>query len=115
MGAISADWYGSGQYVLTGRVKIGGQNGHGYPVNAKYGSAPPGVAGQRWKTGIEGVGDNRGIAGQITGKKEQTNAGERTGRRYHIHVVGGVWSFVLFNDAWSQKGHSASNTTVILA
>ena len=27
----------------------------------------------------------------------------------------GVWSFVLFNDAWSQKGHSASNTTVILA
>ena len=25
------------------------------------------------------------------------------------------WSFVLFNDAWSQKGHSASNTTVILA
>ena len=27
----------------------------------------------------------------------------------------GVWSFVLFNDAWSQKGHSALNTTVILA
>ena len=27
----------------------------------------------------------------------------------------GVWSFVLFNDAWSQKGHSASNMTVILA
>ena len=27
----------------------------------------------------------------------------------------GVWSFVLFNDTWSQKGHSASNTTVILA
>ena len=26
----------------------------------------------------------------------------------------GVWSFVLFNNAWSQKGHSASNTTVIL-
>ena len=26
----------------------------------------------------------------------------------------GVWSFVLFNDDWSQKGHSASNTTVIL-
>ena len=25
------------------------------------------------------------------------------------------WNFVLFNDAWSQKGHSASNTTVILA
>ena len=27
----------------------------------------------------------------------------------------GIWNFVLFNDAWSQKGHSASNTTVILA
>ena len=27
----------------------------------------------------------------------------------------GVRSFVLFNDAWSQKGHSTSNTTVILA
>ena len=26
----------------------------------------------------------------------------------------GVWSFVLFNKAWSQKGHLASNTTVIL-
>ena len=26
-----------------------------------------------------------------------------------------IWNFVLFNDAWSQKGHSASNTTVILA
>ena len=25
------------------------------------------------------------------------------------------WNFVLFNDAWSQKGHSASNMTVILA
>ena len=22
------------------------------------------------------------------------------------------WSFVLFNEAWSQKGHSASNATV---
>ena len=27
----------------------------------------------------------------------------------------GVLSFVLFNDAWSQNGHSGSNTTVILA
>ena len=27
----------------------------------------------------------------------------------------GVGSFVLFNDTWSQIGHSASNTTVILA
>ena len=27
----------------------------------------------------------------------------------------GVWSIVLFNDAWSHKGHSASNMTVILA
>ena len=27
----------------------------------------------------------------------------------------GIWSFVLFNDAWSQKGHSVSNTTVVLA
>ena len=26
----------------------------------------------------------------------------------------GVWSFVLFNDAWSQKGHSVLNTTAIL-
>ena len=25
------------------------------------------------------------------------------------------WSFVLFNDTWSRKGHSVSNTTVILA
>ena len=32
-----------------------------------------------------------------------------------VSVFKGVWSFVLFNDAWSQKGHSASNTTVILA
>ena len=34
---------------------------------------------------------------------------------YFSHTLTGVWSFVLFNDAWSQKGHSASNTTVILA
>ena len=27
----------------------------------------------------------------------------------------GILNFVLFNDVWSQKGHSASNTTVILA
>ena len=32
-----------------------------------------------------------------------------------LYLEFGVWSFVLFNDAWSQKGHSASNTTVILA
>ena len=34
---------------------------------------------------------------------------------YHLLTEHGVLSFVLFNDAWSQKGHSASNTTVILA
>ena len=26
----------------------------------------------------------------------------------------GVWSFVLFNDAWSQKGHSASRNIIII-
>ena len=27
----------------------------------------------------------------------------------------GIWNLLLFNDAWSQKGHSESNKTVILA
>ena len=31
-----------------------------------------------------------------------------------MRVEFGIGNFVLFNDAWSQKGHSASNTTVIL-
>ena len=31
---------------------------------------------------------------------------------HHVDCPIGVLSFVLFNDAWSQKGHSASNTTV---
>ena len=32
-----------------------------------------------------------------------------------VNLEFGVWSFVLFNDAWSQKGHLVSNMTVILA
>ena len=41
LGATSADWYGSGQYVLTGRVKIGGQNGGSYLLMLTMGVHPP--------------------------------------------------------------------------
>ena len=53
---------------------------------------------------------------QRGGKK--TNHGNQTNYkidREYLSVNNRSLEFVLFKDAWSQKGHSVSNTTVILA
>ena len=46
--------------------------------------------------------------------KEDSKVSELVKSIEFLELEFGVRSFVLFNDAWSQKGHSASNTTVIL-
>ena len=47
------------------------------------------VTGQRWMTGIEGGGVDRGSAGQITGKKKPTSTGEKTDEVSHSGGGGG--------------------------